>query len=77
MTESIDAAQADRALKAKHRAMWAMGDYPSVASHLIPDLGAVLVRECGVSRGDRVLDVATGARKPGQTRPPGRRHRGG
>ncbi|MFF4009495.1 class I SAM-dependent methyltransferase [Streptomyces sp. NPDC001717] len=61
MTESIDAAQADRALKAKHRAMWAMGDYPSVASHLIPELGAVLVRECGVSRGDRVLDVAAGS----------------
>ncbi|MFD8636869.1 class I SAM-dependent methyltransferase [Streptomyces sp. NPDC059533] len=61
MTESIDAAQADRALKAKHRAMWALGDYPSVASHLIPELGAVLVRECGVSRGDRVLDVATGS----------------
>lgn len=61
MTESNDAAQADRALKAKHRAMWALGDYPSVASHLIPDLGTVLVRECGVSRGDRVLDVAAGA----------------
>ncbi|MEV7520051.1 class I SAM-dependent methyltransferase [Streptomyces sp. NPDC091371] len=61
MTESGDAAQADRALKAKHRAMWALGDYPSVASHLLPDLGAVLVRECGVGPGDRVLDVAAGS----------------
>lgn len=61
MTESTDAAQADRALKAKHRAMWALGDYPSVASHLIADLGPLLVRECGVGRGDRVLDVAAGS----------------
>ena len=41
--------------------MWAMGDYASVASHVIPRAGAVLVGECGVRRGDRVLDVAAGA----------------
>ncbi|MFB7267650.1 SAM-dependent methyltransferase, partial [Streptomyces nojiriensis] len=61
MTEASDAAQADRTLKARHRVMWALGDYQSVASHVIPDLGAVLVKECGVQRGDRVLDIAAGS----------------
>ncbi|MFD6973664.1 class I SAM-dependent methyltransferase [Streptomyces sp. NPDC059949] len=61
MTEASEAAQADRTLKAWHRAMWALGDYPSVASHVIPELGSVLVQECGVRRGDRVLDVAAGS----------------
>uniref|UniRef100_A0AAU2K315 Class I SAM-dependent methyltransferase n=1 Tax=Streptomyces sp. NBC_00049 TaxID=2903617 RepID=A0AAU2K315_9ACTN len=61
MTDAGDVVQADRALKAKHRAMWALGDYPSVASHVIPELGSVLVQECGVKRGDRVLDIGAGA----------------
>ncbi|MEY2228403.1 MULTISPECIES: class I SAM-dependent methyltransferase [Streptomyces] len=61
MTEASDAAQVDRTLKARHRAMWALGDYQSVASHVIPQLGAVLVKECGVQRGDRVLDIAAGS----------------
>jgi ubiquinone/menaquinone biosynthesis C-methylase UbiE len=52
---------ADRALKAKHRALWASGDYPSVAAELIPSLGPELVRACGVQPGDRVLDVAAGS----------------
>ena len=60
MTDTIDAITADRALKARHRTMWALGDYPTVASQLIPDLGRVLVAEAGVRRGDRVLDVAAG-----------------
>lgn len=51
---------ADQALKAKHRAMWALGDYPALADAIIPDLGAVLVDACGVATGDRVLDVAAG-----------------
>ncbi len=50
----------DATLKAKHRAMWALGDYPSVAADLIPSLGRVLVQACGVGPGQRVLDVATG-----------------
>jgi SAM-dependent methyltransferase len=57
----VDAVEADRALKAKHRAMWALGDYPAVANEIIPDLGAILVKTCGVQRGDRVLDVAAGS----------------
>ncbi|MEU3949602.1 methyltransferase domain-containing protein [Streptomyces sp. NPDC029526] len=60
MTNVMDTTEADRALKAKHRAMWARGDYPSVAAELIPGLGATLVEACGVGPGDRVLDVAAG-----------------
>lgn len=61
MTVHSDAAEADRALKTKHRAMWALGDYPAVATQLIPELGYELVRACAVDRGVRVLDVATGS----------------
>jgi ubiquinone/menaquinone biosynthesis C-methylase UbiE len=51
----------DRELKAKHRALWASGDYAAVADELIPDLGAELVRASGLKAGDRVLDVAAGS----------------
>lgn len=54
-------ADADRALKVKHRALWASGDYVAVAAELIPELGSELVRACRVGAGDRVLDVAAGA----------------
>jgi ubiquinone/menaquinone biosynthesis C-methylase UbiE len=40
--------------------MWALGDYPAVATQLISELGRVLVTAAGVRRGDRVLDVAAG-----------------
>jgi SAM-dependent methyltransferase len=52
---------ADRELKAKHRALWASGDYPAVAAELIAELGPELVRASGVRPGDRVLDVAAGS----------------
>ncbi len=52
---------ADRALKGKHRAMWALGDYPALATEVIPTLGATLVEACGVGPGQRVLDVAAGS----------------
>ena len=51
---------ADRALKARHRAMWALGDYPAVAIDVIPELGPALVAATGVRAGDRVLDIAAG-----------------
>ena len=60
MTDTIDAIAADRALKARHRTMWALGDYPAVAAEVIPELGPVLVEATGVRRGDLVLDVAAG-----------------
>jgi 2-polyprenyl-3-methyl-5-hydroxy-6-metoxy-1,4-benzoquinol methylase len=40
--------------------MWALGDYPAVATDVIPELGPILVRACGVRPGQRVLDVAAG-----------------
>ena len=52
---------ADQALKAKHRAMWALGDYPAVATEVIADLGPTLVEASGIGPGDRVLDVAAGS----------------
>jgi ubiquinone/menaquinone biosynthesis C-methylase UbiE len=58
---TTDTATADRALKAKHRALWAAGDYPAVAAELIPELGPELVRAAGVRAGQRVLDVAAGS----------------
>ncbi|WP_237573548.1 class I SAM-dependent methyltransferase [Mycolicibacterium lacusdiani] len=60
-TGTANADDADRTLKAKHRALWASGDYPAVAAELIPALGPELVRACGVESGDRVLDVAAGS----------------
>ncbi|WP_169981751.1 class I SAM-dependent methyltransferase [Microbispora sp. H10836] len=60
MSDLISEAETDRALKARHRAMWALGDYPAVASEIIPDLGATLVQACDVGPGDRVLDIAAG-----------------
>ncbi|GII76488.1 hypothetical protein Sru01_14700 [Sphaerisporangium rufum] len=56
MTIKIDGGE----LKARHRAMWALGDYPAVAGEVIPELGATLVAACGVRPGDKVLDVAAG-----------------
>jgi SAM-dependent methyltransferase len=61
MTASIETLDADRALKAKHRAMWALGDYPAVAADVVSELGPVLVEACGVGPADRVLDVAAGS----------------
>lgn len=57
----LEGSEADRAVKAKHRAMWALGDYPAVAAEVVGDLGAILVEACGVKPGDRVLDVAAGS----------------
>ena len=56
-----DLADADRALKAKHAAMWALGNYDAVATDLVGELGPVLVEAAGISSGDRVLDVAAGS----------------
>jgi len=61
MTQTNAPADADRALKTKHRALWASGNYPAVAAQLIPSLGEELVRASGIRSGDRVLDVAAGS----------------
>jgi SAM-dependent methyltransferase len=50
----------DRELEARHRALWALGDYGAIADHVVAPLGPALVEAVGVSGGDRVLDVAAG-----------------
>lgn len=60
-TTTTAAVDADRALKAKHRVMWGLGDYPALADEIIPELGGILVSACGVKPGDKVLDVAAGS----------------
>jgi SAM-dependent methyltransferase len=57
---TVDTA-ADRELKARHRALWALGDYASVARDVIPSMGPVVVDAAGIGPGDRVLDVAAGS----------------
>lgn len=56
-----DAANADRELKQKHRAMWASGDYPALADEMLLELGAILVEACGITSRHNVLDVAAGS----------------
>jgi SAM-dependent methyltransferase len=50
----------DTELKARHRAMWASGDYPKMVETFLLPLGPRLAEACGIGSGDRVLDVATG-----------------
>lgn len=51
---------ADSELKARHRKMWASGDYPSMVETYLLPLGPALVEACGITAGMRVLDVAAG-----------------
>jgi SAM-dependent methyltransferase len=51
---------ADAELKARHRTMWASGDYPSMVETFLLPLGPRLVEACGIGPGMRVLDVAAG-----------------
>jgi ubiquinone/menaquinone biosynthesis C-methylase UbiE len=60
MTALTESAEADRALKAKHRAIWASGSYEAVAKEIVSPLGPILVHAAGVRPSDRVLDVAAG-----------------
>jgi len=53
----------DAELKARHRKMWASGDYPSMVETFLLPLGPRLADACRVGRagtGIRVLDVAAG-----------------
>src|ERR671924_274277 len=58
--EAPVATDAGRELKAATRAAWALGDYHRFAKETIWELGEVLVRACGISAGQRVLDIAAG-----------------
>src|SRR4051812_26764142 len=50
----------DMELKARHRAMWASGDYPSMVETWLLPLGPRLVSACRIEPGAHVLDVAAG-----------------
>jgi len=47
-------------IEAKHRALWALGDYAAIAADVVVPLGPALVSACEVGPSDRVLDVAAG-----------------
>lgn len=57
---SAERTTGDSPLAAKHRAMWASGDYSAIATDLVAPLGPVLVDASGIGAGDRVLDIAAG-----------------
>ena len=59
MVETPEAG-ADQALKARHRALWAMGDYGAMVELMLLPLGTRLVEACAIGPGMRVLDVAAG-----------------
>jgi SAM-dependent methyltransferase len=50
----------DSDLKARHRTMWASGDYAEMVDTFLLPLGPRLVEACGIGPGMRVLDVAAG-----------------
>jgi SAM-dependent methyltransferase len=56
----MSTAAADSELKARHRKMWASGDYPEMVETFLLPLGPRLVEACGIGPGVRVLDVAAG-----------------
>jgi SAM-dependent methyltransferase len=51
----------DVQLKARHRAMWALGNYAAVATEIISEAGEALVETAGIGAGQRVLDIAAGS----------------
>ena len=56
----MSAAAPDSELKARHRAMWASGDYPSMVETFLLPLGPELVEACKIGPRMKVLDVAAG-----------------
>ena len=56
----MTAAVSDADLKARHRTMWASGDYARMVETFLLPLGPRLVEACDVRAGQLVLDVAAG-----------------
>jgi len=61
MNKLIEDKEADRELKLKHKALWSLGNYPAVASEVIPGTGRRLVEALDIRPGQRVLDVGAGS----------------
>jgi SAM-dependent methyltransferase len=57
---SVQAPPPEAELFARQRAMWGLGDYPSIAQEVVSPLGPVLVAAAGLGPGVRVLDVGAG-----------------
>jgi SAM-dependent methyltransferase len=60
MTQEDIQQRADLELKAKHRTMWASGDYPAMVEAFLLPLGPRLVEAVGIGAGQRVLDIGAG-----------------
>jgi ubiquinone/menaquinone biosynthesis C-methylase UbiE len=58
--QPADLGEADQALKSKHRAVWASGNYANVVNDIVHELGPILVEAAGVKSGNLLLDVAAG-----------------
>ena len=56
----MQASGIDSELKARHRAMWASGDYPDMVETFLLPLAPRLAEACTVGPGMTVLDVAAG-----------------
>jgi SAM-dependent methyltransferase len=56
----LSTSASDTELKARHRTMWASGDYPAMVETFLLPLGPRLVEACGIGPDMRVLDVAAG-----------------
>src|SRR3954467_2533640 len=52
----------DADLKARHRAMWASGDYPAMVQTFLLPLGPRLLEACGIAPGMPVPDGGAGTR---------------
>src|SRR4051795_5091892 len=50
----------DQEVKARHRSMWAAGNYPSMVETFLLPLGPRLVDALDIASGGRVLDGAAG-----------------
>src|SRR3954462_7641631 len=57
---TTDIRSPDQELKARHRSMWASGNYPSMVETFLLPLGPRLVDAPHPPRGAQVLDVAAG-----------------
>ena len=60
-TTSLTDTAEDKSLKARHAALWALGDYAAVASEVIAPLGPILVEAARITAGQRIHDVAAGS----------------
>ena len=69
----MSSSPADIELKARHRAMWASGDYPSMVETFLLPLGPRLVEACGIGPG---MTRPRRRRRHRQRLDPGRRRRG-